>query len=242
MKLKIISWNIWCGTHLDEVIAFLKSAKADIIALQEAAEDERGNIADIIAKELGHECVHAIEMKIPLRFLPGYKSDDQGSKKFGPAILSKYKIIRSQKHELSSAKNFRRLIVGADIKVGSEILSVFSIHLKHTHQRPSALQDLEAENLLKILPTQKVIVMGDFNSLPGSSVVKKMSRILQDAESSADTPTWSVYKEGCTGCLVERVKYKLDYIFASRDIKIDSFRVDDSKGSDHLPITAVIEK
>ncbi|MFA5886717.1 MAG: endonuclease/exonuclease/phosphatase family protein [Patescibacteria group bacterium] len=242
MKLKVISWNIWCGTHLDEVIVFLKSAEADIIALQEATEDERGNIADVIAKELGYECVHAIEMKIPLRFLPGYKSDDKGSKKFGPAILSKYKIISSQIHELSYADDFRRLVIAADIKIGSEILSIFSIHLKHTHQQPSVLQDQEVENLLGFLPAKKVIVMGDFNSLPDSSVIKKMSRTLQDAELSSATPTWSVYKEGCTGCLVESVKYKLDYIFTSRDIKINSFQVDDSTGSDHLPITAVIEK
>lgn len=241
MKLKILSWNIWCGTYLDEVIEFLKNSDADIIALQEVSESDSGNMAEIIAKKLGYEYVHAIGMKIPLRFLPGYKSDDKRSKKFGTAILSRYKITRSKIYELSKENNFRRLIIEADIKVGSENLHIFSIHLKHTHQKQLALQDLEADNLLKLLPEKNVIVMGDFNSLPGSAVIKMVGQTLQDAETGLATPTWSMYKAGCTVCLVEDVKYKLDYIFASRNLVVNSFRAYSSRGSDHLPISAIIE-
>ena len=67
MKVKILSWNIWCGTYLDEVTEFLKNANADIIALQEVVEDERGNLVEIIAKELGYKYVHAIGMNMPVK-------------------------------------------------------------------------------------------------------------------------------------------------------------------------------
>lgn len=239
MQIKILSWNIWCGIHLEEVTEFLKTADADIIALQEVTEDERGNISEIIAKKLGYEYAHAVGMNIPLKFLPGQKSDDERIIKFGNAILSKYKITNSKVIELT--KEDKRLIIKADIEVGDKTLHIFSIHLKHTHQKPSKLQDLQAENLIKLASKEKTIIMGDFNALSESNVIKKMSQTLHDVEIDSTTPTWSVYKEGCTVCLVGNVKHKLDYIFTSKDIRTNSFKVHESKGSDHLPISAIIE-
>ena len=187
MKVKILSWNIWCGTYLDEVTEFLKNANADIIALQEVVEDERGNLVEIIAKELGYKYVHAIGMNMPVRFLPKYEKDDKRTIKFGTAILSKYKIVDSKIHELVDEN--KRLVVEADIKIGNEILHIFSIHLKHTHQKPSEIQDVETENLLKLLPEKNTIVMGDFNALPESSVIQKVNQVLQNIETNSITPT-----------------------------------------------------
>ncbi len=239
MKLKILSWNIWCGTYLDEVIKFLKTAEADIIALQEVSEDNKGNIAELIAKELGYKYVYTTDIDMPFKYLPGYKKDDEQTIKMGNAILSKYEIVSSKEHRL--VENQKRTVIEANIKIGDNILNVFSIHLRHTHQKQLELQDLQAENLLKFLPTKNTIVMGDFNSLPESSVIKKMNDSLQDIEMGSSTPTWSVYKEGCT-CLVEdKIIYKLDYIFTSKEMKASSFKVYDSKASDHLPISVIIE-
>ena len=67
-----------------------------------------------------------------------------------------------------------------------------------------------------------------------------MRNVLQDAEPGGATPTWSVYP-GCTVCQEEGIQYKLDYIFTSKDIKVKSFKVGQSTGSDHLPVSAVIE-
>src|SRR3989344_274733 len=239
MQIKILSWNIWCGTYLEEVIEFLKTANADIVALQEVSEDERGNISEINAKKLGYKHVHAVGMNLPLKFLPWQRSDDERIIKFGNAILSKYKITNSKVIELTEED--KRLIIEADIEVGDKSLHVFSIHLKHTHQKPLELQNLQAENLIKLASKEKTIIMGDFNALPESTVIQKMNQTLQDSEIDSLTPTWSVYKEGCTVCLVGDIKHKLDYIFTSKDIKASSFKVHESKSSDHLPISAVIK-
>ena len=239
MKLKILSWNVWCGTHLEEVIKFLKTTDADIIALQEVLEDKRGNISEIIAKKLGYECAHAIGMELPLKFLPNQKKDDETIIKIGEAILSRYKIINSKKIILTEED--KRLILETNIKVRNKILHVFSVHLKHSHQKPSKLQELQAENLIKLMPKENTIAMGDFNALPESIAVQKISKVLQNTEVSSTTPTWSVYREGCDVCLIGNLKHKLDYIFTSKDIKVSSFNVHKSKASDHLPISAVIE-
>ena len=92
-----------------------------------------------------------------------------------------------------------------------------------------------------MLPIKNTVVMGDFNSLPESSVIKKINELLQDTEINSNTSTWSVYKEGCTVCLIGEVIHKLDYIFTTKDMKSYSFKVHDSKGSDHLPISVMIE-
>jgi|SRR3989344_550314 len=239
MSFKILSWNIWCGTHLAKVIEFLKIIDADIVALQEVLEDERGNISEVIAKKLGYECAHAIGMDLPLKYLPGQRSDDKRIIKFGDAILSKHKIVESRSIELTEED--KRTTIEADVKIGDVIFHVFSVHLKHSHQKSLALQDLQAENLIKLATKEKTIVMGDFNALPESTMIQKVGRALQDAETGPATPTWSVYKEGCTVCRIGDIKYKLDYIFTSKDLKSRSFEVGSSRGSDHLPISAVIE-
>ncbi len=239
MKLKILSWNIWCGTYLDGVIEFLKTADADIIALQEVAQNDRGNISEIIAKELGYKYVYTTDINMPLKYLPGHEENDERTIKMGNAILSKYEITSSKEHHLVENKD--RTVIEANIKVADKILNVFSIHLRHTHQKQRDLQDLQADNLLKLLPKENTVVMGDFNSLPESGVIEKVSKVLQNTEANSNTPTWSVYKEGCTECLIDKLIHKLDYIFTTKDLKTNSFEVYDSKSSDHLPISVVVK-
>src|SRR3989344_5410259 len=102
MKIKALSWNIWCGMHLGDMLDFLKTADANIIALQEVVKDETENMAVTIAKRLGYECVHAVEMQMPMKFLPEPLKKEGGIINFGNAILSKHKIISSQAFELSN--------------------------------------------------------------------------------------------------------------------------------------------
>ncbi len=178
-------------------------------------------------------------MNLPVRYIPGYAPDDMRTIKFGPAILSKHKIVSSKVIKLTEEDN--KLIITADIEVGDKILHIFSVHLNHTHQTQSELQDLQAKNLIELAKGENTMVMGDFNSLPETSVIQIMRNSFADSEISPPTPTWSVYKNGCTVCLIDEVKHKLDYVFTSKDMKADQFTVYDSKASDHLPISVVIE-
>lgn len=238
-KLKIVSWNIWQGTYLDEVKSQLKELDADIIALQEVSDDERGDIGKNIAEHLGYEYVSVLTMNIPIKFLPGRTGDEEGFVKFGNAVLAKHKILNAE--ELIISKESGRTIIKVDVAVADKVAHVFGLHLKHTHQEPSTLQNLQADNLLKFVPEKDSIVMGDFNALPESYPITTMRKALQDTEPESSTPTWSVYKNGCGHCLIGDMKYKLDYIFTTKDIKTHSFEVVESKGSDHLPVVAIVE-
>ena len=242
MRIRLVSWNIWGGKYLEEVITFLKTADTDIVALQEVIENETGNTALTIADKLGYECAYELGMKMSSKWA-GPPRDKEEIINFGNAILSKYKIVESKIHELS--KGERRVAVQADIQIGNNILHAFSIHLKHNHlEQPNPqileMQNEQADNLVKLLPLNKTVLMGDFNSLPESYAVKKIGDVLRDADTE-NSLTWSVYREGCSVCLIPKIQYKLDYIFTSKDLKICSFEVKESKGSDHLPVSAIVE-
>ncbi len=228
MQLKILSWNIWIDGHFKEITEFLRQADADIIGLQEVKDDDPGR--DIIGFMSGLGYGHI--------FVPVRKGTAGKIKSDGPAIFSKFPIHESKIFNLSDIYN--RAAIQTDIEVGKTILHVFCTHLLHTHQQWSEVQDMQADNLLKVLPKGKTIVIGDFNATPESTVIRKMKAVLVDTD-SASLPSWSVYPEGCSTCKPQKIDMRLDYIFVSRDVKYNSFEVGNSKGSDHLPVSVIIE-
>jgi endonuclease/exonuclease/phosphatase family metal-dependent hydrolase len=238
MQIKILSWNIWGGQHLSEIKNFLRETDADIIGLQEVIQDLDGskNTAKIIADELGYRWSYAPTREIDTAKL--YKILEPRRVMFGNAILSKYKLGEVKAHELSEEK--KSIVLEAPISVSGKILHVFSTHLVHTHQEPSELQDLQAKNLLKFIPKENAVLMGDFNALPESNAIKMISGVMTNAANTI-RPTWSLYEDGCHTCRLGNLRYCLDYIFVTKDIVINSFEIGNSKASDHLPISAIIE-
>lgn len=230
MKLKILSWNIWWDCDFEQAVKFLDASNADIIGLQEVApEDKCRDIIGHLTKR-GYHYVFAPIVDIQKK---GWKNDPVGN-----AIFSKYDILKNKTHILSDEDG--RIAVEATIEIGDRVLNVFDTHLLHTHQEPSVIQDLQATNLLRILPPTNTIVMGDFNALPESNAVEMMSKVLKDT-TNVHHPTWSLDVKGCPVCKIGDLRYCLDYIFITKDLQVHSFRVENSKASDHLPISVMVE-
>lgn len=232
MKLKILSWNIWGGRYLSEIIKFLDKADADIIGLQEVVQDLNGenNTAQIIAEKLGYKWVF---------YLKGHAYFYGSPREWGNAILSKYDIVSHESYNLFEGED-NRIAVEAEIQVKNKTLHVFSTHLIHTHQKPSQVQEMQAKNLIKVLPKENTILMGDFNATPKSVAMQKIKKVMIDSD-PASKSTWSVYPEGCIKCNPQKIDTRLDYIFITKDIKTHFFKVENSKGSDHLPISVIAE-
>ena len=228
MKIKILSWNIWINGNMKRIYEFLKESDADIIGLQEVKDTDPKR--DIIGffKGLGYQYIFA---SIRKKWGGQTHSD-------GPALFSRYPLHRTKIHLLSETD--RRAAVQAEIKVNGFVLHVFSTHFLHTHQQYSEIQDMQVDNLIKLLSSDRTIVMGDFNATPESSVIKKMKNMFVDSDPNS-TPTWSVYPKGCEACNPQTVDIKLDYIFTTSDLKTHSFEVGNSKASDHLPISVQVE-
>jgi len=229
MQLKILSWNIWVFCNFERIKDFLAESNADIVGLQEVKDDDQDRDVVSYMKSLGYECVFTSVKKV----WNGVEYND------GLAIFSKYPIIASKIYNLSEMEN--RCAIRADIEVNGKVTHFFSTHLIHTHQKYSEIQDLQAENLLKVLPQTSTIIVGDFNATPESNPIKKMSGVFVNTDSK-ELPTWSIDILGCSICKLEKLNTKLDYIFTSKDIKTESFKVEnDATGSDHLPISVIVE-
>jgi len=238
VEIKVISWNIWQDYHLDEVITYLKQGNADIIGIQEVIEKNGTNTGAIIAGRLGYECAYyrAIE-KTRLGF-------PQGN-----AILSRYPITKSTSHMLSTVDQFTgnaesepRVAVETHIDIMGTQVTVITTHLAYSYMfQESAMRNLQVDKLLSVLPKAKTILIGDFNSHPDSSYMKKLTAILQNTDKDLIAPTWTVYPFDYEGFHETELKHRLDYIFVTRDISVTDFRVEPSKGSDHLPIAAVLK-
>jgi len=228
MQIKVLSWNIWIDNHFEKIDGFLKSTDAEIISLQEVLPNDPKRDVVSLLKKLGYNRV----------FWPFKHS--WGTKVFNdaPAIFTKFEILKTEKIVLS--KKDSRIAVRADIKVGDKTLHVFCTHLIHTHQGPSKVQEEQVQALIKNLPSENTIIMGDFNATPESSTIKSMKKVLTDTDPSSK-PTWSMYEAGCKVCYPGGVKIRLDYIFTSKDLKTSSFKVENSNGSDHLPISVILE-
>lgn len=226
--MKIVSWNIWGAKYLDRVVEFLKKAKADVIGLQEVLQEGHGNTAAYLAKLLDYDHVYSPALSY---------QEGNNDITIGNAVLSKDKIVANKIHHLSRQQD--RIAVEAQIKTGNEFVNIFSTHLFHTCQKPSRIQEEQAKNLVRITNGRSSVLMGDFNALPESETIKIVSQHLINTDKNL-LPTWSVYPEGCPICKPEGVKYKLDYMFISKDLKVKSFEVGTSKASDHLPISVII--
>lgn len=229
MQAKILSWNIWVDNHFDQIKNFLEQSDADIIGLQEVRDDDPSRDTVKFLEKLGFNYV----------FTPLTKNWDGKNWSFGPAIFTKHQIVSRNKFMLTE-KEDSRVLVQADIKINNRIVHVFCTHLTHTHQKNSDLQLRQAEELLTHIPDKNSILMGDFNAIPDSKTITEVKEVLFNADVH-NQPTWSVYPEGCPTCNPQKIDIRLDYIFTTNDIKTDSYKVENSKGSDHLPISVIAE-
>lgn len=228
MRLKVVSWNIWIDGYFDQWKDFLGAAGADIIGLQEVKDNDPER--DVIGFLAQHGYNH---------FFARTEQVWEGKVyRHGPAIFSKFPIIRSERYLLAEESERAAAIV--DVEVYGKVLHVFSTHLIHTHQLPSLQQESQTARLIGKLPNENLILMGDFNATPGSKSIQSLRNILRDTD-PASAPTWSVYTAGCLKCNPTAVDTKLDYIFVSKDVKADAFQVGISKGSDHLPISVFVD-
>ena len=171
MKLRVLSWNIWIDGFLEKWKDFLQTENADIIGLQEVKNNDPGRDIIGVLTELGYEYTFACTEQIW----------DGKTYRHGPAIFSKLPITHSEKIQLEEG-NDERAATYAQIDVNGTTLNVFSTHLMHTHQQPSNQQENQTRKLIEKLPSDRVIVMGDFNATPESASVQEMKKILRSEE------------------------------------------------------------
>lgn len=239
--MKLLQWNIWYQEDIKNVVTLLRELDPDIVCLQELTigHPKFNNGIDTpkyIAEKLGYHYYFK-------------EAHDDPNNIFGCGIFSRYpitknsfSIIREPKGAYDIHKHFSdqgRVYVECDIDVDGGIITVGTTHMSYTDGfSPDMEKDAEADNLVKILSTknEKYIFAGDLNALPGSYTISEVSKVLKNAGPSLEEPTWTTKPFAYNGFIADKLNWRLDYCFATPDIKIKSSKIFDTEYSDHLPV------
>jgi endonuclease/exonuclease/phosphatase family metal-dependent hydrolase len=231
--MKVMTWNIWGGKYLDRVINLIHQENPDILALQEVTVQNGVNTANTIAKRLGYHVQYCKTFSTD-RHTPSYD--------LGNAMLSKVPFsetscvfLSSQDQYQDSASTEPRNAVVAHLTVNAKPYTVVATHLGYSEKfSESMFRQFQLQNLLKLLPQNNCILMGDFNALPESKVVRTLSDVLVNTDTTLTEPSMTDYHDE------ERTKYRIDYIFVSNDIPFTDFRIIETDASDHQPLVVTI--
>ena len=250
-SLRIVDWNIERGQQLQGITAFLGSADADILVLQEvdvnARRTHRVNIAEEIARKLGMNYVFGRE----------FEELVQGSKNspayHGQATLSKWPILNPRLIRFSKQSHFwqphwflpkiepfqerlgGRIALVAEIHVAGRKLVTYNLHLES--RGPDALRISQLEEVLADATgcdaDRLVVVAGDLNlDASREAVAFTVAKAgFQDAVTAPHTPTTpahGLFKGG----------RQLDWAFVRGPVRACSGQVHRRvKASDHYPIS-----
>lgn len=215
-ELKIVSYNIHSGVDKDmfptlfDIIDFLKNCDADIICLQEVNESAKvGFQVSSLKEELGMYS-HFGANVVNL------------NSNYGLVTYSKYRII-SQNHVYLSSSKEQRGMLHTVIDVRGKKVNIINIHLGINKEEQKE-QMKELQEFIDNLGDEPYIIAGDFNSAD-INLDSNCIDVAKELDKS-NTLTFSLGIE------------RIDYIFASKDIKPLNYRVIIKKMSDHYPIIA----
>lgn len=216
-QIKIISYNIHSGTDknmaptLFDTINFLKKSNADIICLQEVNESSK----------IGFQ-VSSLKEELNMNSSFGANVVNKNTN-YGLATYSKYKIIGENHVYLSSTKE-QRGFLHTIIKVNSKKVHIINVHLG-LDDKEREKQINELKTYIKKLKKDYFVILGDFNE----GNISLDDEIIIDVADELDKSNILTFSTGLD---------RIDYMFVSNNIEIESYEVLIKNMSDHYPIVA----
>lgn len=235
MKIKVMSYNTQhCLNYITREIDFdimadtIKKCDADIIGFQEM-RDESDHIeydaqAKIIAEKLGFDYYYFAEA---IRF--------DGKDPYGNALISRYPIKSVETILIPAPETKKydgyyetRCLLKATIDVGSGL----NVLVSHFGLNPDE-QENAVETVVSNIPKEHCVLMGDFNMEPDNPILNPIMQKLYDTAQAFSAPKLSFPSDTPT--------VKIDYIFVSKDLKVQFADIPEIVSSDHRPHVATIE-
>ncbi|MGW2594559.1 endonuclease/exonuclease/phosphatase family protein [Streptomyces sp. NPDC001515] len=246
VPLRVATYNIHAGAGMDNVfdldrqVAALRALDADVIGLQEVDVhwgDRSGN------RDLAAELAERLGMHVS--FAPIYSFDPvvEGGprREFGVAVLSRYRIVSAENHEVTRLSTQDPNPVPAPAPgFGEVVLRVrgLPVHVYATHldyRGDPSVRTAQVADTRRIMAEDRAgargpvrqILLGDFNAAPTAPELAPLWQELTDVEPGA--PTFPARNP------VQRI----DYVAVSKDtVRARGAAVPETLASDHRPVVA----
>lgn len=235
MNITLMSYNTQhCLNYITREIDFdimadtIRNCGADIIGLQEmfnkGETEEFTEQTAVLAKKLGFYHYFAEATRL-----------DKGQYPYGVGILSRYPIVAAETVIIPdpivrTGKRYyeTRCLLKAKIDVAGGL----DVLVTHFGLNPD--EQVNAVNtVISNLPTEKCVLMGDFNVRPDNALLAPIRERLYDTAEKFDEPKGSWPSDTPRG--------KIDYIFTTKDLKVLSADIPAIVSSDHRPHIATVE-
>ena len=230
--VRVMSYNLHQGfdvhgSHgLEDIAKVIEAEDPDIIALQEVS---RGWVVNGSVDMLVW-----LSQRLEMDYVWGPAADPV----WGNAVLSRLPIVSSQNHKMPNNDAIRldRAFLTVEVDVGGgETIDVIATHF-HSGDGDSAIRVPQAMAVLEAVNSgRNTVLIGDFNAHPDHPEM-----LLFTDSGFNDTFVAS----GATG---DGFTYpadipweRIDYVWASPDLKVRDLSVPDSLASDHLAVAVTL--
>jgi endonuclease/exonuclease/phosphatase family metal-dependent hydrolase len=243
MRIKLLQWNVWEREDLKRVARVIADIGADVVVAQELVLRNGVDSGKLITQALDF---HKIST-----WAQTWDSREDKKTAEGVGIFCRWPIINDRMVELlqnnhngtDSATYGRRYIEG-EIRVEKLSFKVGTAHLSFMPQftlTPTRIA--EQKRLLDELKKEKshFIFGADLNELPESDLVRQMEENLVNCGPQYSLPSFPTKPFEKHGGLVEKPKWRLDFVFATPDVRVISAELVQTDVSDHLPVLVEME-
>lgn len=240
MIISVLQWNVLFQEDIRNIAAFLKELRPDVICLQELTvgydKQPIQNTPNFVAEQMGYN--HFFQT-VPIETTNGSKLN------FANGIFSRFPMVDQRFTWVNQPKSGGgyddeyRAYVEVTLGIKGQTVTVGTTHMSYTHRfQETASKNAEADKLAQELQRhqERFIFTGDLNVLPGSYTLEQVNDILKHSGPDFDQKTWATKPFSYQGFEESELNWRLDYVFATPDLKVESAHILKAEFSDHLPI------
>ncbi len=239
--LRVMQWNIHktkgsdgrCNP--DRIANTIAAQKVDVVSLNEV-NFFSGECA--FTFDMGAKLQSLLRQKTGVTWYVQHVNGDGGSNGVGNVLLSRYRPVSSSSTLLSHSRGVAQM----GIVVNGRTVNVFSTHVEYDTASWRPIQIAEAVRWMSTFSAPR-IMMGDFNTSPGTSDYNIIATPDQDAWAAAHGAGTATAYNG-TGATHGTLRF--DYVFSSKvaaltlkSVNVPDTRVNGVYPSDHDPVVAV---
>ena len=237
-NIRLLTYNIHQGLdadyrmNLEGIIVEIKKLNPDVVCLQEV---NRAQVSNGLV-----DCLMPVSHALGMPYVFGANHDDG---QYGNAILTRFPIkdwdnLRFFNNTTETRGTLHAVIKTKQMEDIKSDLNIFVTHLDHI-AGPKNVREKQAREVLEFWAKKsRSVIAGDLNAEPDTAEMKPFyTSGLKDAVEPSGNKYLKTFWEG-----YGEPAMKLDYVFISSDLNVIDVIIDDSRASDHKPVSVDIKR